>query len=354
MNIGIVTSGLSPVKIGGIEKQSQELAAWLSTENNVKIFVRHNRLYDRYNFPFETIQSKSFNIPYIRYLVSFISTVIQIILLRKKLQVLFAFGINDIGLKSLIASKICNIPLVVSLRTESSYLSSTFIDDLVISTADYIHVQGKSHMEKFIILYPNKKITAIPNGIIPPKTKFTPILKRKNFIGYLGRLTENEPNDKGIIYLINAMENIEKTSCFILGDGPSLKKIMQINNNPNIIFKGKVSPQKARHYLSKLKILIVPSVSNEGFPNVIVEAMSVGTPTIGTNINGINNIITHKKEGLIIDCCSSKQITKSVNDLFQHPNDLLRMSQKAYLSSKKYYWDNVGPKFEKLFLDITT
>ena len=353
MNIGIVTSGLSPIMVGGIEKQSKELADWLSTDHNVKIFVRYNRLYDCENFPFETIQSKFPNIPYLRYLVSFVSTIIQIILSRKNIQVLFAFGINDIGFKSLIASKICNIPIIVSIRTESSYLSPTFIDDLVIVGADCIHVQSYSNMEKLVTLYPNKKIIAIPNGFYRSKIKTKPIYERENYIGYLGRLTEKEPNDKGIIYLINAMENIEDVSCFILGDGPSRERLIKINNNPNVIFKGKVSRQKVSLYLSKLKILIVPSVSNEGFPNVIVEAMSVGTPIIGTNINGINSIITNKKQGLIVKSRSSKQIKNSVKHLLKHPNDLSRMSKNARLSSEKYYWDNIGPKFEQLFLEIT-
>ena len=50
MNIGIVTSGLFPVKIGGLEKQSFELATWLSKSHVVIVYVRYHKNYNDLNY----------------------------------------------------------------------------------------------------------------------------------------------------------------------------------------------------------------------------------------------------------------------------------------------------------------
>ena len=70
-----------------------------------------------------------------------------------------------------------------------------------------------------------------------------------------------------------------------------------IETHPNIKFMG--YQQDVRPYLKVADALIFPSY-REGFPNVVMQAGSMGLPSIVTDINGSNEIIIEEKNGVII------------------------------------------------------
>jgi glycosyltransferase involved in cell wall biosynthesis len=53
-------------------------------------------------------------------------------------------------------------------------------------------------------------------------------------------------------------------------------------------------------YLDEMDVLLVPSQWLETGPIVILEAFSVGTPVVGSDIGGIKELVTHAKDGLLI------------------------------------------------------
>lgn len=48
------------------------------------------------------------------------------------------------------------------------------------------------------------------------------------------------------------------------------------------------------------KLFVLPSY-REGLPNVLIEAGSYGIPLLATNINGCNEVIIHKLNGLLVN-----------------------------------------------------
>lgn len=54
-----------------------------------------------------------------------------------------------------------------------------------------------------------------------------------------------------------------------------------------------------RPYLAISNVLILPTY-REGFPNVVMQAGSMGLPAIVTDINGCNEIVKDGKNGIII------------------------------------------------------
>ncbi|WP_041633180.1 glycosyltransferase family 4 protein [Maribacter sp. HTCC2170] len=120
---------------------------------------------------------------------------------------------------------------------------------------------------------------------------------------FIGRLV----NDKGINELVNSFENLaeSQTNVKLLLVGPLKGEsdvipdniLHKIENHKDIIHVG---PQKdVRPFLAMSDALVFPSY-REGFPNVVLEAGAMGLPSIVTDINGCNEIITEGQNGVII------------------------------------------------------
>ena len=55
-------------------------------------------------------------------------------------------------------------------------------------------------------------------------------------------------------------------------------------------------------------IFVLPSI-NEGFPNVLCEAMSCGLPILGTDVCDNSSIVRHEENGYLIPSGDSIQLT---------------------------------------------
>jgi glycosyltransferase involved in cell wall biosynthesis len=120
---------------------------------------------------------------------------------------------------------------------------------------------------------------------------------------FIGRLV----NDKGINELVNAFCNLTMTNKNVKlllvggfkGESDLLPKQTweKITTHEQIITVGQQKDVKP--FLAMSDALVFPSY-REGFPNVVLEAGAMGLPSIVTNINGSNEIITHGENGLIV------------------------------------------------------
>ena len=113
-------------------------------------------------------------------------------------------------------------------------------------------------------------------------------------------------HEKGQRFLIDAAaECIEQDRrlCFILfGDGPQLAELRRAVENgaysSRIILPG--FDKRVLGFLKTADILVNPSLS-EGLPNVVLEAMAVGTPVIATSVGGVPELIENERSGLLVN-----------------------------------------------------
>ena len=112
--------------------------------------------------------------------------------------------------------------------------------------------------------------------------------------------------------------------CFPLD--PLLPQTLQeIATNPNIISGG--FQKDVRPYFLLSDALIFPSY-REGFPNVVLQSLSLQVPAIVTDINGSNEIITDGKNGLIVPPKNASELQKAMERLLT--DRALRESLRAY------------------------
>lgn len=104
---------------------------------------------------------------------------------------------------------------------------------------------------------------------------------------------------KGFDILLNAfnllIKKVPHATLTIIGDGIHKSKLEDLANylglGNNVLFTGQVqSGEGIRSYLNKSDLFVLAS-RTEGLPRVIIEAMAVGLPCIGTRVGGIPELL---------------------------------------------------------------
>ncbi len=147
---------------------------------------------------------------------------------------------------------------------------------------------------------------------------------------YIGRLVK----DKGINELISAFTNLNlrNVKLILLGSyemnlDPLYKEtIEKIDSDPNIIHVG--FKEDIRPYYAVSDCLIFPSY-REGFPNVVLQAGSMGLPSIVSDINGCNEIIKDGDNGLIIPSKNVRAIEIAMLKMLNDESLFVKCKQNA-------------------------
>lgn len=159
-------------------------------------------------------------------------------------------------------------------------------------------------------LIPNNKAVHLPNGV--DIDLFKPIKNKKKSpktkILAVGRLE----NQKNLGLLIRA---VSKTGgeLKIVGQGSLKKKLVDLAKNlhVNLSIIPTISYNQMPKIYNDADIFVLPSVI-EGHPKVLLEAMACALPVVGTDVEGTKEIITNKKNGILISP-TIENIVKSIN-----------------------------------------
>lgn len=137
----------------------------------------------------------------------------------------------------------------------------------------------------------------IPNGVAPLGELPTPSEDSVKVLGYLGALIP----EKGVELLVDAVRAMgeQAPKVLIFGDGDSsyVAKLRE-RAGPSVIWRGVVP---ARQALSEVDALVVPSLWEEPFGRVVIEALSAGRPVVGSRRGGISEILHHCEAGWLFE-----------------------------------------------------
>ena len=169
---------------------------------------------------------------------------------------------------------------------------------------------------------------------------------------FIARLSEA----KGIYELIEALERIANPAIYLIVVGPDEENAVGrvADDFPgllgNIKFVGYSSTPE--HFLSAGDVLTLPS-HREGFGSVIIEAASVGIPTMGSDIYGISDAIVSDKSGLLHPPRDIDAIAACINRLNADPVLLQSLGDFAYQRAiKDFNADSVTSLWVKFYRDI--
>lgn len=206
-------------------------------------------------------------------------------------------------------------------------------------------------VDKFIALteFSKEKIaqTGIEKGKIVVKPNFIDKkldfnVEKENYIVFVGRLSR----EKGTHVLLEAWKKMDgnmNTRLLIIGDGPEQQNLLkQYEQLKNVEFLGKLDNYKILDIVSRAKYLIIPSLWYEGFPMTIVEAYSVSTPVISSNIGSLKEIVKNEFTGFHFENNNIDDLGKVLLKALKYPrynqlvNNVDKLFEEKYTSEKNY------------------
>lgn len=99
---------------------------------------------------------------------------------------------------------------------------------------------------------------------------------------------------------------------------PALVNFVTINKlSPWVKFVG--DEANIVDFMSALDVLILPSVQDEDFPNVILEAMALGKPVIASRLAGTPEQVVEGVTGLLVESCNVSQLASAIYQIINQP-----------------------------------
>ncbi len=252
-------------------------------------------------------------------------------LLQSKLKIKIPTGINFHGLEM--------FQKAADLKSNLQQLVFKYTVLKCLNRADVVFSLGgkltQLLLEKGV---KQSKIISIPIGIDESWLKNTASEKNipLNFL-FIGRYERR----KGIEELNSVINRINTKVDFnfeFIGPIPSQK---QIDAN-NVVYHGAIKDtDKIREIVLRADVLVCPSYS-EGMPTVILEAMSCGLAIIASDVGAVSEQVS-KKNGILIAPGSATQLENAIMEMCNMESDkLLSMKQESVkLVTQKFLWDKV-------------
>ncbi|UUX91659.1 glycosyltransferase family 4 protein [Methanoplanus endosymbiosus] len=196
---------------------------------------------------------------------------------------------------------------------------------------------------------PSKKILSIPNGISPRVITETPkqVIKRLNLpldrmiISVIAVLDER----KGHIFLLKALSEIKKSHpqnmpyCIFEGTGSEedflRKYALEQNLNEDIMFI-RNEPQ-IFNLINASDCIILPSIRNEDFPNIILESMLLGKAIIASNISGIPEQLDQMKSGIIVEPRDIQGLANAIRLFIEEPEFRASLGENAKIKYGTFF-----------------
>ncbi|MCD4759327.1 glycosyltransferase family 4 protein [archaeon] len=235
--------------------------------------------------------------------------------------------------------------------TLNSFLPVPFFSKRVKNTNIIVSSQyQKAQLKKYI-----KSITVIPNGLKAPKLTTKIKQTKAPKIIYIGHFTPFKGTENLIETIRLTKKRFPQIKLTLAWSGYGSKKriiksLKKARLQKNIILKNKIDVHKE---LTNHDFLIVPYQSTIGtshYHNVLIEAMSTGTPVLASKIGSIPELIIENKTGKFINPKKPKQIAETLIRTFKDIKLRKEISKNSIkLFKDKFLVKNITKKHLELY-----
>ncbi len=179
---------------------------------------------------------------------------------------------------------------------------------------------------------PNK-ITIKPH-FIPEHPIMSPV--SQNYALYVGRIS----TEKGVEMMVKAWGRVKNFTLKVMGEGPLLQTLRDYvarEKITNVELLGFQSQKDYEQLLRNAKVVVVPSINNDNFPRVMVEAYGNGVPVIGSSLGGIKEYIKDQKTGLVFKVGDQEDLVRKINWVIENQEECANMRTSARKEYEEHY-----------------
>lgn len=138
--------------------------------------------------------------------------------------------------------------------------------------------------------FPPERVALKPNFVHP--------LTRREGAGeyfiFFGRLSR----EKGVSTLLEVARRTP-LPILVAGDGP--ERALLRDAPPSVEYRGNLRPDELPPLLGRARAVLLPSISYEGAPRVVLEAYAAGVPVVASRIGALPELVEDGESGLLVE-----------------------------------------------------
>ncbi len=204
---------------------------------------------------------------------------------------------------------------------------------------------------QFVSKYFPGSYEIIPNGVdtehfSPDVSPIDEFCDGKLNILFVGRLEKR----KGAEYLLKAYKRVKReipnSRLIIVGPGTHLRakyeKEVEESGLRDVVFVGYASYKDLPRYYKTADVFCAPATGWESFGIILLEAMSVGTPIVASNIAGYASLITHGVEGLLVPPKDVRSLAQALISVLSDESLRRQLGANGIVRAAEYDWKHVS------------
>jgi glycosyltransferase involved in cell wall biosynthesis len=197
-------------------------------------------------------------------------------------------------------------------------------------------------------------IRHLANGIYLPAARPLPGCPS---VLYAGRLESY----KGVGILLRAMKRLvaalPSSRLVVAGDGSKRAALEGLAHRlglaHHVEFAGWVSPHDLPRYYAASQVVAVPSLCPETLPTVVIEALAVGRPVVGSNVGGIPELVTDGVTGKTVEPGDVDGLGDALLGILSDARLAQRMSLAARRAAEAFDAERFLDALEQIYEELT-
>ncbi|WP_242091597.1 glycosyltransferase family 4 protein [Aestuariivivens sediminicola] len=209
----------------------------------------------------------------------------------------------------------------------------------------HVNIAPSRFMENTFARYGYTHLKYIPNSIDLDNYQFKSRPLQEPQILWV-RSFSNIYNPELAVKVLKCLrdEGIKAYLCMVgpdSGDGSleatkSLAEALELE----VYFTGKLSKEKWIA-LSQDYNLFINTTNFDNMPVSVIEAMALGLPVVSTNVGGMPYLITHEKDGILVNPNAEAEFVDAIKILISNPERLKAMTMAARQKAEAFDWSVV-------------
>jgi glycosyltransferase involved in cell wall biosynthesis len=158
---------------------------------------------------------------------------------------------------------------------------------------------------------------------------------------FVGRLVW----EKDLFVLVEASRSLRAGEIWIVGDGPLREPLQAAAAGAPVHFLGEQPHGRVSELLHQSRALVLCS-KEEGFPNVVLEALAHGRPVIATAVGGIPEMIEDGINGCLVPVGDAQALRRAMESLLDDVT-WSRLAHAARPSVVRFGWPRLVQQVEE-------
>jgi glycosyltransferase involved in cell wall biosynthesis len=256
---------------------------------------------------------------------------------RQEAVVINPHWIVPAGMVSVLLSRLCRVPYVVTIHGADAYTlrgrAASLLKRIVLGrSSGVLPVSGD--IARTLDLKADVPVLRMGVDTAVVRKAIGRRVPEPGLIVAIGRLADK----KGVDVLLNALVDVPGARLEVLGDGPDRGALeaqtARLGLGDRVTFLGRQPRDGVLDALRRATAVAIPSVIGaggdmEGTPVVLCEAMAAGVPVVASALGGLEECLVDGKTGLLVPPGDVESLAGALNRVVSGEVDLEAMGQAA-------------------------